>query len=91
MKIGLIADSLRLPFDESIVAAQKLGVTGVQKYMTYGNFSATELNTEKVKEIRDIMSSNGLIFSAICGDFGLDLDDDTIVDRSKRVLERQRN
>lgn len=88
MKIGLIADSLRLPFDESIVAAQKLGVTGVQKYMTYGNFSATELNSEKVKEIRDIMSSNGLIFSAICGDFGLDLDDDTIVDRSKRVLEK---
>lgn len=88
MKIGLIADSLRLPFDESIVAAQKLGVTGVQKYMTYGNFSATELNSEKVKEIRDIMSSNGLIFSAICGDFGLDLDDDTIVDKSKRVLEK---
>jgi sugar phosphate isomerase/epimerase len=88
MKIGLIADSLRLPFDESIVAAQKLGVTGVQKYMTYGNFSATELNSEKVKEIRDVMSSNGLIFSAICGDFGLDLDDDTIVDKSKRVLEK---
>ena len=88
MKIGLIADSLRLPFDESIVAAQKLGVTGVQKYMTYGNFNATELNSEKVKEIRDIMSSNGLIFSAICGDFGLDLDDDTIVDKSKRVLEK---
>ena len=88
MKIGLISDSLRLPFEESIKAANKLGVSGVQKYMTYGNFAVSEIPESRVKEIKDIMSSNGLVFSAVCGDFGVDLDDDQIVDKSKRVLEK---
>ena len=43
MKIGLISDSFRLPFAESISAAAKLGVTGVQKYMTGGPFTAENL------------------------------------------------
>ena len=70
MKIGLISDSFRLPFAESISAAAKLGVTGVQKYMTGGPFTAENFTSEQLREIRDIMDSNGLIFSAICGDLG---------------------
>ncbi len=89
MKIGLISDSLRLGFEESIKAANKLGVTGVQKYMTYGNFSAASLTASRIKEIKDIMSSNGLVFSAICGDFGKDLDnDDSVIEDSMRVLDK---
>lgn len=88
MKIGLISDSFRLGFEDSIKAASKLGVSGVQKYMTTGDLTAENLVGDKLKEVKDIMNSNGLVFSAICGDFGLDLDDDTIVDRSKRVLEK---
>lgn len=88
MKIGLISDSFRLDFEPSIREAAKLEVTGVQKYLTGGEFSADTMDAAKVREIKDIMSSNGLVFSAICGDFGLDLDDDRIVDLSKRVLEK---
>lgn len=88
MKIGLISDSFRLGFNDSIAAAGKLGVSGVQKYMTFGDFTAETLTPCKIKEVKDVMNSNGLVFSAICGDFGLDLDSDEIVDKSKRVLEK---
>lgn len=86
MKIGLIADSFRIGLEDSVRAANKLGVSGVQKYMTFGDMTPDTLTPARIKEIKDFMSSNGLVFSAICGDFGLDLDDDTIVDRSKEVL-----
>ncbi len=88
MKIGLIADSFRIGFEDSIKAANKLGVTGVQKYMSFGDMTPDTLTPSRIREIKDIMFSNGLIFSAICGDFGVDLDDETIVDRSKEVLEK---
>ena len=85
MKIGLISDSFRLGFEDSIKAASKLGVSGVQKYMTFGDFTADTLTPSRVKEVRDFMESNGLVFSAICGDFGMDLDNDMVVDLSKQI------
>ena len=89
MKIGLISDSFRLPFAESISAASKLGVTGVQKYLTgWGGFGADDMTPERIREIRDIMDSNGLIFSAFCGDFGIDLDNDEVIEKSMRVLDK---
>ncbi|HAN21013.1 MAG: hypothetical protein A2Y15_08125 [Clostridiales bacterium GWF2_36_10] len=88
MKIGLISDSFRIGFADSIKAASDLGVSGVQKYMTEGEFAAENMTTAKINEIKDIMSSNGLVFSAICGDFGLDFDNSTVVDKSKRILEK---
>ena len=87
MKLGLISDSFRLDFEGGIRAASQLGVSGVQKYLTYGDFSAENMTPERIREVRDIMSSNGLVFSAICGDFGIDLDNDEVIDRSKRVLD----
>lgn len=87
MKIGLISDSFRLGFPESIKAAAELGVSGVQKYLTGGEFSAENMTKEKIREIKDIMDSNGLVFSAICGDFGMDFDDPRAVPWSKKVLD----
>ena len=90
MKIGLISDSFRLRFEDSIAVASKLGVTGVQKYLTFDTFNADVIVGDRLKEVKDIMSSNGLVFSAICGDFGRDLDTDDfdVVGKSKKVLER---
>ncbi len=87
MKIGVISDSFRLDFEGGIRSAAALGVSGVQKYMTHADFCAENMTPAKVREVRDIMLDNGLVFSAICGDFGIDLDKDNVVDRSKRVLE----
>lgn len=91
MKIGLISDSFRLEFEESIKEAAKLGVTGVQKYFTYGAFDPDNLTRERINEIKDIMSSNGLCFSAVCGDLGLDFDNiekrDFIIEKSKKIID----
>lgn len=89
MKIGLISDSFRLPFEDSIKAAKALGVSGVQKYLTFDTFNADVLVGDKLKEVKDIMNSNGLVFSAMVGDFGMDLDTDEfdVIGKSKRVLE----
>ncbi len=88
MKIGIISDSFRLPFAESIAKAASVGASGVQKYMTYGDFAAETLTPSRIKEIKNIMDSNGLVFSAICGDFGWDFTHPQIVDKSKAVLEK---
>ncbi len=87
MKIGLICDSFRLGFEPGIRAAAALGVSGVQKYMTYTGFAAEEMTPARVREIRDVMDSNGLVFSAICGDFGKNLDNDEVIEKSMRVLD----
>ena len=91
MKIGLISDSFRLGFEESVRAAKKLGVTGIQTYFTHSELAAENMTKEKMSQVRDIMDSNGLTFSAICGDFGFDFSDverkDMIVEKSKRVID----
>jgi len=86
MKLGLISDSFRVSFIDSIKAAKELGVSGVQKYLTFGELDAATMTQSKINEVNDIMQSNGLVFSAICGDFGIDLENDEVIDKSKRVL-----
>ena len=86
MKIGIISDSLLLDFPASVKRASDLGASGIQKYLTFGDFVAENMTPARVAEIKDIMSSNGLVFSAICGDFGLDLDHPEVVEKSKKVL-----
>lgn len=88
MKIGIIADSFRLDFASAIKNAASLGANGVQKYMTNGDFTAENLTKDRIAEVKDIMNSNGLVFSAICGDFGWDLDHEDIVEKSMAVLEK---
>ena len=86
MKIGIISDSLLLDFPASVQRAASLGASGIQKYLTFGDFVAENMTPARIAEIKDIMSSNGLVFSAICGDFGLDLDHPEVVEKSKKVL-----
>ncbi len=91
MKIGIISDSLLLDFPKSVERAASLGASGIQKYLTGYTSAGPALSAETmtpatIAEVKDIMSSNGLVFSAICGDFGLDLDHPDVVEKSKKVL-----
>ena len=88
MKIGIISDSLRLDFADSIKKAASLGASGVQKYLTFGELQAENLTSAKIAEVKDIMNSNGLVFSAICGDFGPDFTQRESIDRSKLIIEK---
>lgn len=91
MKIGVIVESFRLPFREGVEKAASIGAAGIQAYATYGYLGVDQADDAKLKEALDIVKSNGLVFSAICGDFGTGFADaennPAYIERSKRVLD----
>ncbi len=92
--IGVITESFLLPFDKAVKTAASLGAKGVQTYCTYGEFAPENMTKEKIANARDIVASNGLVFSAICGDLGHGFTDlqknKDNVEKSKRIMELAR-
>ena len=70
MKIGVITDCFKLPLNESLQLAGKLGFDGVQIYATTGEFSPEVLTAQRKAEIKAILSEQKLEISALCGDMG---------------------
>ena len=70
MKIGVMAESFRLPFVDAVKKAAELGADGLQIYAVRGWLKYDEMTKEKVRETLDIVHSHGLEISALCGDFG---------------------
>ena len=70
MKIGVITDCFKLPLNESLRLAGKLGFDGVQIYATTGEFSPEVLTAQRKAEIKAILSEQKLEISALCGDMG---------------------
>lgn len=92
MKIGVMVESFRKGFREGVEEARKLGADGIQAYLTdYGYIPWHTMTKDKIRETLDIVKSNGLVFSAICGDFGMGFQDEEqnkiFVERSKRILD----
>ncbi|MBQ3791982.1 MAG: sugar phosphate isomerase/epimerase, partial [Clostridia bacterium] len=91
MKIGAMVESFRLGFRAGVEKAAELGIAGIQAYATYGELAPENMTDEKVRETLDIVKSNGLVFSALCGDFGhgfMNPEENKIyVEKSKRVLD----
>lgn len=86
MKIGAIVESFRAGFRKGTEMAAALGIDGIQAYATHGELSPDNLTKEKTREILDIVHSNGLVFSALCGDFGQGFTPE-IIEKSKRILD----
>lgn len=90
MKIGAMVESFRLGFKNGVEKAASLGIEGIQAYATGGELGVDDITDAKLKEALDIVKSNGLVFSAICGDFGhgfMNPEQNKIyVEKSKRVL-----
>jgi len=88
MKIGAMVESFRLGFRGGIEKAAALGIDGVQKYIGDEELKWTDA---QIKEALDITKSNGLVFSAICGDFGYGFDNPDLnpqmIEKSKRILD----
>ncbi len=88
-----MVESLRKgSFRESVEEAARLGADGIQAYcVEWSEMKYNEMTPAKAKEYLDIVKSNGLVFSAICGDFYTGFmheeQNDEIVEKSKRVLE----
>jgi sugar phosphate isomerase/epimerase len=68
--IGVILESFRLPRSEAIKKAAEIGADGIQMYATWGENSAENLVGDKRRELLDEVKSQGLCFSALCGDLG---------------------
>ena len=88
MKIGVISESFRKPFPETVRAARALGADGIQAYA--GKAFPFEASGKELSEIRKFVEGEGLCFSAICGDFGCAMyytKNRAEIDREKRILE----
>ncbi len=71
MKIGVIPDSFQVPFKEAVILARDMGVKGLQPYVTGGELAPENLSKEDRADILKYVKDNGLVFSALCADFGL--------------------
>jgi L-ribulose-5-phosphate 3-epimerase len=91
-KIGVLADSFRLPIREGILKAREAGAEGIQIYATTGQMAPENLDAAKRRELLDFIESNGMAVSALCGDLGghgfMDAKDNPgRIERSKRIME----
>lgn len=90
--IGVIIDSFRTDIPTAVKKAAQCGANGIQVYATRGEMSPDELKGAKRKEFLDLVKSNGLVISALCGDLGgggfihKELNKDR-VEYSKRILD----
>lgn len=91
--VGAMLESFKLPsFQEAVEKAASVGAQGLQIYMSKPTVTYYEnLNEQKIKELLDIVKSNGLVVSAICGDFKLGFGNPETnplqIERSKKVLD----
>lgn len=91
MKKGVLLESFRKPFRESVKEAAVLGLDGVQIFAksdaVHDGMTATE-----VKEVKRILDGEGLEVSALCGDFGCRMyyypnEMREEIEREKRILD----
>ena len=68
--IGIIADWLKLPFEESLKACADMGADGVQLYAVSGEMAPENLTSAQIAEKKALLSRYGLTVSALCGDLG---------------------
>lgn len=89
--IGVMSDSFRLPFDEALDMAARLGAKGIQMYATTGEHAPEALNAAARREILQKVKDRGLAFSALCGDLGHGFENRErnaeLIERSKRILD----
>ncbi len=68
--IGVIVDSFRTDIPTAVKKAAQVGAQGIQVYSTHGEMSPASLSKAKRLEFVDLVASNGLKISALCGDLG---------------------
>ncbi len=90
-KIGVIVDSFKLGIKEGIMKAREVGTSGIQVYATSGSMAPENLTAKKRKEFLDMVTSNGLVISALCGDLGTGFADRESngwkIEKSKRIMD----
>ena len=89
--IGVIINSFRTDIPTAVKKAAEVGAQGIQVYATSGEMAPENMSPEKRREFVDLVKSNGLVISALCGDLGGGFTDPeqnkAKVEKSKRILD----
>jgi len=90
--IGVILESFKTDYRTAIEKAAKLGAQGLQIYATNGKFNPDTVTKAEIKETMDMIKSNGLVISALCGDLGMGFGNKelnpSLIEKSKRIIDQ---
>lgn len=89
--IGVILESFGVERSAAIKKAAAIGAQGIQMYATGGQNSADNLSQSARRDLLHEVQDAGLVFSALCGDFGHGFGDPalnpSLIEKSKRVVD----
>ena len=89
--IGVMLESFRLPTPVALKKAKEIGATGIQMYAVDGEHAPEQLTGGKRRELLDMVKSEGLVFSALCGDLGKGFHNAELnpglIERSMRIFD----
>ena len=75
MKLGVMLDSFRCGWEESLKKAAELGFGGVQLTVAAGELTAESVRDYPVREILESLDAHGLELTALCGLSGYEYND----------------
>lgn len=89
--IGVMLESFRQPTQVALKKAREIGAAGVQMYAVSGDLTPERLTGDKRKELLDMVKSEGLVISALCGDLGKGFHNPELnpelIEKSMRILD----
>ncbi|HUV38975.1 MAG TPA: sugar phosphate isomerase/epimerase family protein [Planctomycetota bacterium] len=96
LKVGVMIESFRLGVKPGIMKAAELGADGFQIYVTRGEMAPWNLSGTGRRDFMNFVRSQGLMVSALCGDFGgggfvRKEGIDERVDKTRQVLDLSRD
>ncbi len=94
--IGVLLESFKTDSATALRLAKEAGASAVQVYAVNGELDARTMTAEKRREFKKMVEDNGLVVSAVCGDFICGNSEisfsnpeqgEMIIERSKRILD----
>ncbi len=90
-KVGVMIESFRLGIEEGIKKAAEIGADGFQIYVTSGDMEPSRMSQTARGDFVHFVASQGLVISALCGDYGHGFLDaaknDELVAKSKACVD----
>jgi len=98
MQIGCMLESFAIDLKEAVTRAAALGCKGIQAYAVDGELAPENMTDATIREWLDRVKSNGMVFSAICGDLSATPEavghgferreaNPLLIEKSKRILD----
>ena len=91
MKLGVLLDSFRTPWERSLDAAKALGLDGVQINVARGELAYDQLKGQRLADLQAALRARDLRVSALCGDLGTGFGDavqnPALIEKSERMID----